>query len=242
MLDDLIAAVDEDQPTRGFRQALERPGLSVIAEIKRRSPSKGPLNVELDPCVVAVDYQIGGAVALSVLTDADHFGGSAVDLAAARASCDLPVLRKDFTVDARDVVDARLMGADAVLLIASVLSDAELSSFSELAGAIGIAALIEVHDERELERALAAGSTLVGVNQRDLVTFEVDTDRAVRVASEIPDEVVAVAESGVRGYGDAQRLAAAGYDAILVGESVVTATDRSQSVWALAGYPIGARA
>ena len=216
-LDELLEVVDHDVAVRGFRDALTAPGLSVIAEIKRRSPSKGALNVDLDPGQVALDYATGGAAALSVLTDEEHFGGSAVDLAAARAACTLPTLRKDFTVDARDVVDARLMGADAVLLIAAVL------------------------DEGELARALAIGATLIGVNQRDLATFAVDTNRATRVAEAIPAGVVAVAESGVRDDGDAARLAEAGYDAILVGESVVTSADRCQQVWSMTGYPIGAR-
>lgn len=240
-IESLLEAVDPDQEVRSFRGALAAPGLSLIAEIKRRSPSKGLLSPDLDPCTVAEDYAIGGACALSVLTDEQHFGGSPVDLAAARASCNLPVLRKDFTVDARDVVDARLMGADAVLLIAAVLDDQELKTFSELAASLGVDALVEVHDEAELERALGVGATLIGVNQRDLVTFSVDTDRAVRVAASIPDDVVAVAESGVRSFEDAARLAAAGYDAILVGESLVTSSDRSQQVWSMVGYPIGAR-
>ena len=240
-IESLLEGVDADLAVRGFREALGAPGLSVIAEIKRRSPSKGALNPDLDPCTVAMDYAIGGAVALSVLTDEEHFGGSPVDLAAARASCDLPVLRKDFTVDPRDVVDARLMGADAVLLIAAVLTDGELATFSELAMSIGLDALVEVHDESELRRAIDVGATLIGVNQRDLVTFAVDTDRAVRVAASIPEGIVAVAESGVRNNEDAARLAAAGYNAILVGESVVTSADRSQQVWSMGGYPIGAR-
>ena len=154
-LDELLEVVDHDVAVRGFRDALTAPGLSVIAEIKRRSPSKGALNVDLDPGQVALDYATGGAAALSVLTDEEHFGGSAVDLAAARAACTLPTLRKDFTVDARDVVDARLMGADAVLLIAAVLDDDELQTFSALAAAVGLDALVEVHDEGELARALA---------------------------------------------------------------------------------------
>ena len=240
-LDELLEVVDHDAAMRGFRDALTTPGLSVIAEIKRRSPSKGALNVDLDPGQVALDYATGGAAALSVLTDEEHFGGSAVDLAAARAACTLPTLRKDFTVDARDVVDARLMGADAVLLIAAVLDDDELQTFSALAAAVGLDALVEVHDEGELARALAIGATLIGVNQRDLATFAVDTNRATRVAEAIPAGVVAVAESGVRDDGDAARLAEAGYDAILVGESVVTSADRCQQVWSMTGYPIGAR-
>lgn len=168
-----------------------------------------------------------------MLTDRDWFGGSPEDLRAARAAVDLPVLRKDFTVDARDVADARLMGADAVLLIVAALSDAELASFHALATELGMTALVETHDETEIERALAVGARVIGVNQRDLVTFAVDTERAVRLAPLIPDGVVRVAESGVRDADDARRLADAGYDAVLVGESVVTSGDPGRAVEAL---------
>jgi len=235
----LAALVDEacGQPaTRGFTAAVRRhaeTGLAVIAEVKRRSPSKGDLAADLDPAAVAADYAAGGATCLSVLTDEDWFGGSAEDLRAARAAVELPVLRKDFTVDPRDVADARRMGADAVLLIAAALDDAELTDLHALAAELGMDALVEVHDEAELERALAVGATLVGVNQRDLVTFEVDTDRAVRVAAAMPDGIVRVAESGIRGPDDAARLAAAGFHALLVGESVVTSGDRRRAVRAL---------
>ncbi len=162
---------------------------------------------------------------MSVLTDGEHFGGSPADLAAARAACMLPVLRKDFTVDARDVCDARLMGADCVLLIAAALDPVELREFHVLAREIGLDVLVEVHDERELETALSVGASLVGVNQRDLVTFQVDHDRAVRMGAAFPDGVTSVAESGVRGRADAEALRAAGYDAVLVGEHLVTASD-----------------
>ena len=217
----------QQPPARGFRAALARPtdGIHVIAEVKRRSPSKGALNSDLDPATLAEQYADGGATCLSVLTDADFFSGSPQDLAAARSAVELPVLRKDFTVFEGDVTDARLMGADAVLLIAAALDDGELRAFSELAAEVGIDALVEVHDEREVERALEAGAALIGVNQRDLFTFEVDTDRAVRVAGEIPDGIVKVAESGVRDGADAQRLRDAGYHAVLVGETLVTAPD-----------------
>ncbi|HET9442232.1 MAG TPA: indole-3-glycerol phosphate synthase TrpC [Acidimicrobiales bacterium] len=215
---------------RDFAAAVGRPGLSVIAEVKRRSPSKGPLAPGLVPSVLAKDYAAGGAAALSVLTDEAHFGGSAADLAEARAAVDLPVLRKDFTVAPADVADARLMGADAVLLIVAALDDAELRDLHALAVELGLAALVEAHDEAEVERALAAGARLVGVNQRDLVTFAVDTDRAVRVARVIPDDVVSVAESGITGAHDAARLAAAGFDAILVGEHLVTSGDPAASL------------
>ena len=210
---------------RDFAAALRAPGLSVIAEVKRRSPSKGALAPDLVAGLLAKTYASGGAAALSVLTDEDHFGGSATDLVEARSSVDLPVLRKDFTVDARDVAHARFIGADAVLLIVAALDDAELRDFHDLATELGLAALVEAHDEAEVERAVAVGASIVGVNQRDLVTFRVDTDRAVRVAATIPDGVVKVAESGIRGPGDVERLREAGYDAILVGEHLVTSRD-----------------
>ncbi len=205
----------------------------MIAEVKRRSPSKGDLNVALDPARLAADYAAGGATCLSVLTDEAWFGGSPADLAVARAAVAIPVLRKDFTICEADVCDARIMGADAVLLIAAALDDAELAAFHDLAVEVGLDALVEIHDEAELERALAVGATLVGVNQRDLVTFEVDTDRAVRMAPQMPSGVVRVAESGVRGVTDATRLADAGYHAVLVGESLVTAGDPEAAVAAL---------
>jgi indole-3-glycerol phosphate synthase len=254
----LVAEAEAMAPTRGFAAALRRasgrgtststsvgtgtghgePGgrlLAVIAEVKRRSPSKGDLNPDLDPAATARAYAAGGAACLSVLTDAESFGGSPADLQAARAAVDLPVLRKDFTVGPADVCDARLMGADAVLLIAAALDDSELADLHGLAGQVGIDALVEVHDEAELERALDAGAYLVGVNQRDLVTFAVDHDRAVRVGKAMPASVIRVAESGIRDADDARALAAAGFDAVLVGESIVTAADPAAAVKALRG-------
>ncbi len=231
---ELRQACQELAPARDFFAALKAPGLSVIAEVKRRSPSKGDLAADLDPAAVAAEYQAGGASCLSVLTDVDHFGGSPDDLRAARASVELPVLRKDFTVAVNDVYDARLMGADCVLLIVAALNDAELAEFSSAATSVGLTALFEIHDEAELERALAVDAQVIGVNQRDLVTFEVDQDRAVRMAPQIPAERVRIAESGVRGPEDAAVLWRAGYDAVLVGESVVTATaGRADAVAAL---------
>lgn len=211
---------------RPFRAAIaDDPALSVISEIKRRSPSKGLLRADLDPARLAGEYESAGATCLSVLTDEEYFGGSAADLATARAACGLPVLRKDFTVAPVDVVDARLMGADCVLLIAAALSPDELSALHVLARDIGLDVLVEIHDEDELAVAVDVGAQMIGVNQRDLVTFDVDTARAVRVAGSIPDGVVRVAESGIRTADDARRLRSAGYDAILVGESLVTASD-----------------
>ena len=230
-LDDLVAQARACVPPRGFASAIRStPHLAVIAEFKRRSPSKGLLNGDMQPNDIARLYQSGGASCLSVLTDEIHFGGSVSDLQTARAACDLPVIRKDFTVDARDVCDARIMGADCVLLIAAALSPGELSDFLAVARTVDIDALVEVHDEDELAIALEAGGTLIGVNQRDLVTFSVDHERAVRMGSAIPDECVKVAESGVRGRDDALSLRTAGYDAVLVGEHLVTSPHPAEAV------------
>jgi len=222
----LVTAAQGCPPTRGFGAALRaNAGVSVIAEVKRRSPSRGPLAPELDPALLAKAYATGGAACLSVLTDSEFFGGSAADLEQARGACELPALRKDFTVSRADVCDARLMGADAVLLIVSALRAEELAELLALTRETAIDALVEVHDEAEAVRALEAGAGIIGVNQRDLFTFEVDTDRAVRVSASLPDGVVRVAESGIRGRGDVERLAEAGFDAVLVGEALVTAPD-----------------
>jgi indole-3-glycerol phosphate synthase len=217
-LDDLAGQASALSSTRGFGERLvqgSRESLCVIAEIKRKSPSKGVLHVNLDAAHIASLYEQGGASCLSVLTDEHFFGGSVEDLQIARASTSLPVIRKDFTVSEFDVLDARLMGADCVLLIAAALTAVQ----------VGLEVLVETHDEHELERALNVGATIVGVNQRDLITFEVDYARAERMASIIPPTVVRVAESGVRNADDARRLRDAGYDAVLVGESIVTSSD-----------------
>jgi len=235
-LNELERAALNGSPVRPFRAALAAPGMGVIAEIKRRSPSKGDLAPGLEPAVLAKDYAAGGADCLSVLTDREFFGGSHDDLVEARAAAvDVPVLRKDFTVSEADVYDARAMGADAVLLIVAALIEGELAKFRHLANDLDMAALVEVHDEAELGRALDAGAKLVGVNQRDLRTFEVDQGRAERLAEVIPPGVVKVAESGIRNAADVERLAACGYDAILVGESLVTAPDPVAAVRTLKG-------
>lgn len=230
-LNDLVQQATQCAPPRGFAKSIaSAPHLAVIAEIKRRSPSKGELLSGLDPAAIARQYQSGGASCLSVLTDENHFGGSALDLQIARDACSVPVLRKDFTVDAKDVCDARIMGADCVLLIAAALSPAQLNDFLSLARQIDIDALVEVHDENELAVAIDAGATMVGVNQRDLVTFQVDHERAVRMGSLIPSNLIKVAESGVRGRADAESLRQAGYDAVLVGEHLVTSVDPAAAV------------
>jgi indole-3-glycerol phosphate synthase len=237
----LLADAGRCPPPRPFVAALNRSdGLAVIAEIKRRSPSRGDLDPGLDPAAVAGEYEAGGAACLSVLSDAAFFGGSADDVARARAACTVPVLRKDFTVADADVADARLMGADAVLLIVAALSDAELVHLLGLARSLGLDALVEAHDEREVGRAVDAGADLVGVNQRDLTTFAVDHERALRVVAAIPGGVVAVAESGIRDGADARRLADAGFRAVLVGETLMRAGDRRAALAELVGHPVRA--
>jgi indole-3-glycerol phosphate synthase len=233
----LVAEAATTPPPRPFGEALRGVAatgdVAVIAEVKRRSPSKGALAADLDAGELAAAYAAGGAACLSVLTDVEFFGGSFYDLADARDATDLPVLRKDFTVSPNDVADTRIVGADAVLLIVAALDQDELAEFHRLAADLGLDALVEVHDEPELDRALAVGATLVGVNQRDLHTFEVDGERAARLASRIPEGVVRVAESGIAGPDDARRLVDAGYHAVLVGESLVRAEDRAAAVAAL---------
>jgi len=239
----LLEKAAASPPCRGFRSALVGLGATagVIAEIKRRSPSKGDLAPELNPAALASSYEQGGAACLSVLTDERFFGGSASDLREARGACGLPVLRKDFTVSVADVADARLMGADALLLIVAALSADELSTLVGVASGLGLDSLVEVHDEAELQTALGCGADLVGVNQRDLRTFEVDTKLAARLAALVPDGVVAVAESGIRGPRDVSRLAACGFQGVLVGESLVTSDEPARAVSALTGHRIGPR-
>lgn len=241
VLADLVERAKATPAPREFAAALSGDGLSCIAEIKRRSPSKGDLDAGLQPELVAKEYVAGGAACLSVLTDTEYFGGSSADLVAAREASGLPVLRKDFTVQEADVADARLMGADAVLLIVAGLTDELLHCCAARADDLGLAALVEVHDQRELGRALAAGARIVGVNQRDLRTFQVDHQRACALAAEIPSDVLAVAESGIRDADDARRLAEAGYDAVLVGETLVRADDRIGQLRDLVGHPVGRR-
>jgi indole-3-glycerol phosphate synthase len=221
-------------PARGFKGALlaaRRP--AVIAEVKRASPLKGPLSKSLDPASLAAAYERGGAAAISVLTDSTFFEGSAADLQAAREAVELPVLRKDFTVCPADVYDARLMGADAVLLIVAALSVGELQDLLALSAAVGLDALVEAHDEAEAQRALDAGASLIGVNQRDLVSFDVDPERALRVAKELPAGICKVAESGISSTYDVRRLAEGGFDAVLVGEALVRSADPEAAVRAL---------
>jgi len=224
-LSGLIEATRTISNSRGFAKRLiedSKNALAVIAEIKRRSPSRGLLSHDLEPKVIAEQYKNAGASCISVLTDSDFFGGSADDLKSARGAVDLPVLRKDFTVSLNDICDAKLMNADCILLIVAALNKFELAEFHNFALELGLDVLVEIHDEPELDLALEVGAKMIGVNQRNLRTFEVDQQRAVRIAKKIPGSVVRVAESGVRTRDDALQLRDAGYHAVLVGESLVT--------------------
>lgn len=214
------------QAPRGFRRALELASPPrMIAEIKRRSPSRGEIRPDFDAVACARAYASAGAAAISVLTDERYFGGSLELLARVREAVSLPLLRKDFIVDAYQVDEARVHGADAVLLIAAALDDGMLRELAAHAEGLGLDALVEVHDERELETALAAGADLIGINNRDLRTFETDLGVTERLAPRVPEGVVVVAESGIFTRTDMMRLAAAGAHAFLVGESLMREPD-----------------
>lgn len=214
---------------------LGKRDLAVIAEIKRRSPSVGDIAPDLDPAALAAAYVDGGAAAISVLTNEAHFGGSLADLRAVRAACDLPLIRKDFILHPVQVAQARAAGADAVLLIVAALDDSTLGNLVTVAGGFGMTALVEVHDETEIDRAVEAGASVIGVNNRDLKTFGVDVETAVRLRDAIPDGVLAVAESGITSPAVARRMERAGYDAILVGQAAAEAPDPASFIAALRG-------
>jgi indole-3-glycerol phosphate synthase len=212
-------------PTRDFSAALRQPEVRVIAEFKRRSPSGGQIRPGASPEEIARSYTDGGASALSVLTDERYFGGSDADLAQARAATTLPVMRKDFVIDAYQVYEARSIGADAILLIVRTLSDADLRAFLGLSRDLGMDALVETHSESEVERALAAGAEIIGVNNRDLDTLTTDVTLAARLRHLVPADRLFVAESGISSPEHIAMLADAGVDAVLIGETLLRATD-----------------
>jgi indole-3-glycerol phosphate synthase len=229
-LDDLKARAAKQPAARDAVAILRRPGVSVIAEVKRSSPSKGALAPITDPAALAVDYEAGGASVISVLTEGRRFGGSLADLDAVRAAVDIAILRKDFIVTSYQLWEARAHGADLALLIVAALDQPALESLIERAGSIGLTPLVEVHDEEEVRRAVDAGARLIGVNARNLKTLEVERGTFARLAPLIPDGIVRIAESGVRGPHDLISYAGAGADAVLVGEGLVTAGDARQAV------------
>jgi len=223
-------------PARGFRRALvEAPRPRVVAEIKRRSPSRGEIRADFDPVACAKACAEAGAAALSVLTDERWFGGRLDDLGAVRAAVDLPLLRKDFVLDAYQIDEARVAGADAVLLIAAVLEPDALAALRRHAARRGLDALVEVHDEAELEAARAAGADLLGVNNRDLRTFAVDLATTERLAPRVPEGTVLVAESGILRHADVERLERAGAHAVLVGEALMREPDVAAALRRLRG-------
>lgn len=226
---------DDGPPVRDFRSALDTDGVSLIAEIKRASPSRGDLNPSLDPADLARTYERGGARALSVLTEPEFFKGSADDLASARAATSLPTLWKDFVIDSVQVAYARSVGADAVLLIVRILSDDRLAELLREIRDRGMCALVEVFDERDLERALEAGADVIGVNHRDLETFEEDPTATKRLRPLIPDQVALVAESAISSRAGVEELEAIGVDAVLVGEALVGASDPAAKIRELLG-------
>jgi indole-3-glycerol phosphate synthase len=220
---------------RAFTDALRSASPAIIAEIKKASPSRGVLQPDFHPAFIAHAYESGGAACLSVLTDKDFFQGSLHDLEAAKAAVSIPVLRKDFTIDRLQVIEAAAHGADAILLIAAILDREELTTLRELANSFGLAALVEVHDHDELSKAVDSGAEIIGVNNRDLQTFEVRLDTSLRLSYLMPSDVVRVSESGIHTHEDIQLLRSAGFDAFLVGESLMRSPDSSAALQALTG-------
>jgi indole-3-glycerol phosphate synthase len=222
---------------RPFSEALIAEGISLIAEMKRASPSRGPIRPEASVSEVVQSYQRAGARAVSVLTEPAWFGGSLADLVEAREACDLPLLRKDFVVDEYQLLEARAAGADAVLLIVAALEDAQLADLGALAGELGMAALVEVHNVTELDRALKVGAAPIGVNNRDLKTFREDLGTTERIARLVPEGVTLVAESAIRSADDVRRMGELGAHAVLVGEGLVKAGDIAAQVRLFSSQP-----
>jgi len=222
---------------RGFRAALASRHPAIIAEIKRASPSAGLIAADFNPATIAHNYQLAGAAALSVLTDARFFQGSLEDLAAARAATSLPVLRKDFTLDRYHVLQASDCGSDCILLIAAALEDTELRELHAAAAELSLDVLVEVHDGSELERALAMGANLIGVNNRNLKTMEVSLQTSIDLAERFPKHVLRISESGIRTATDLRRLEDAGYQGFLVGEGLMRHPDQGQALADLMGRP-----
>lgn len=231
----VMSAADHDGGgERRLRDALRKPGIGVIAEFKRRSPSAGTLREGADVGEVVRAYERGGAIALSVLTEGPNFGGSLEDLRAARAACELPILRKDFIVDPYQLYEARDAGADAVLLIVAALATEDLASLHDCARELGLDALVEVHDGEELQCALRLGADLVGINNRDLRDFSVDVERTSRLMGQVPDGVTIVSESGIATAEQLRSLRERGVRAVLVGESLMRSPDPASALRALA--------
>lgn len=237
-VEELRAAAESAAPPRPFEQALRRQDeVRLLAEVKRRSPSVGDIRPDADPVEIARAYASGGAAALSVLTDREFFGGSLEDLRRVRAAVDLPLLRKDFVIDPLQIWEARSAGADAILLIVRILDDARLADLHAVARAMRMDVLVEVHDQNELDRALAVGASLIGINNRDLSSFRTDLSLSLDLAPGVGRSITLVAESGIRTVEDVLMLGSAGVDAVLVGESLMRQADPGAAAAALAGQP-----
>jgi indole-3-glycerol phosphate synthase len=237
-LENLFARVTAAAPPRDFRGALAGGrGIRLIAEIKKASPSAQTIRHDFDPVSIARIYEQNGASCLSVLTDTPYFQGCLDYLTQVSAEVQIPVLRKDFVIDDYQVFEARAAGADAILLIAEILDDASLERLRVLAESLGMSALVEFHDEANLSRAVGAGSTLIGINNRNLRNFTTDIDHTLRLRDRIPASIIVVSESGIRDRADVERLEAAGISAILVGESLMRAPDLATAVARLLGQP-----
>jgi len=223
---------------KDFLSALRSPGVQVIAEVKKASPSKGVIRPDFDPVSIAKSYEAAGAACLSILTEEKYFQGSIEYLKAIRAVVDLPILRKDFIVDARQVRETYDMGADALLLIVAGLGDDKLKEFYDLATSFGLSVLVEVHDQPELERAMALGAQLIGVNNRNLKTFKTRLQTSFDLKTQMPESVVAVSESGISGYSQVQEIEQAGFEGILVGESLMRQPDPGAALRTLKGLDL----
>jgi indole-3-glycerol phosphate synthase len=228
-------AWDRRSHSRSFAGALQASCPAIIAEIKKASPSRGLLQADFHPARLACTYEQGGATCLSVLTDKQYFQGGLHDLEAARAAVNLPVLRKDFTIDRLQIFEAAARGADAILLIAAILDTAELQRFRELASSLGLDSLVEVHDQEELRKAIDSGANVIGVNNRNLDTFEVSLDTSLRLSYQLPSSAVRISESGIHNRSDIDVLLGAGYTGFLVGESLMRAQDPAAALKALVG-------
>ncbi len=235
-MEDLEQDIDKSSAPRDFEAALRKPDISLIAEIKRASPSRGNILPDVDITEIAQAYEKSGARALSILTDSMYFKGSLDDIRSVRSVVDLPCLRKEFIIDPYQIVEARAAGADAILLIVRILDDAELQSFHELAVSLGLGVLVETHSQEELDRALAIGAHIVGINNRDLDTLKMDLNLSIKLRNQVPKDRVMVSESGIHTREHVERMEVAGVDAILVGESLLTSGNVESKIMELLGH------
>ena len=230
-----LAKTTEKSPSaRDFKAALGGC-CAIVAEVKRCSPSRGPLRTDFDPVQIAWEYEHYGASAISVLTDENFFGGSNEALAAVKGAVALPVLRKEFIIDPYQIYEARAIGADAILLIAAILTENQLREYRDLAASLGMASLVEIHDREELEKALATGAEIIGINNRDLKTFETDIRISLELSPLIPEGRIAVSESGIRSRADIEMLLTAGIQAFLIGETLIAAPEIGMKLEELLG-------